>query len=449
MEETLVALKDSKRVVELKFQNLLAEKEGWARTVESLSQEADLLQVKNQSLEERLVSLQHERDDQTEILAEIQSSLVQRTSGHEAEVRRMQEELDRRLDEIIATKLEDVEAVKEHYVRLFNEKAAELMLVRGELDAREGELGSCQARCRDLEYREQELSDLVSRMRENPEHMVGHHEVKKKLADYEASTRQLAHRLKGVQEAFGVLKRQEAERVDTFARQCEELRAELRLRDAQLRLRAVEDNKSGHEKNSFSPSRGGKWGMTTDKTHDRDLKLHGVVATEKPPDLDRELNRVMVSEKPPDLDLELHAHGAREKSHDPGLELNPGMTPKKPPDLDLELQAVMATEKPPDLKLELQDMAAKEKPPVLDLDLQDMVAEEKPPAVDLELPASVADHDLRLQALAPATSLASDHETEVMAVTSSFPDPDHKPQAEASTSVPVKSKRKKKRKSKL
>jgi len=414
----LVALKDSKRVVELKFQNLLSEKEGWARTVESLGQEADLLQVKNQSLEERLVSLQHERDDQTEILAEIQSSLVQRTSGHEAEVRRMQEELDRRLDEIIATKLEDVEAVKEHYVRLFNEKAAELMLVRGELDAREGELGSCQARCRDLEYREQELSDLVSRMRENPEHVVGHHEVKKKLADYEASTRQLAHRLKGVQEAFGVLKRQEAERVDTFARECEELRAELRLRDAQLRLRAAEDNKNG-----------GKWGMTTDKTPDHDLELHGVVVTEKPSDLDRELNRVMASEKPPDLDLELRAVVAREKSHGPGLELNPVMTPKKPPDLDLELQAVMAAEKPPDLKLELHDM----------------VAEEKPPDVDLDLRAVVADLDLRLQAVATAATLASDHETEVMTVA----DPDHKPQAEASTSVHVRSKRKKKRKSKL
>jgi hypothetical protein len=400
----LVALKDSKRVVELKFQNLLAEKEGWARTVESLGQEADLLQVKNQSLEERLVSLQHERDDQTEILAEIQSSLVQRTSGHEAEVRRMQEELDRRLDEIIATKLEDVEAVKEHYVRLFNEKAAELMLVRSELDAREGELGSYQARCRDLEYREQELSDLVSRMRENPEHMVGHHEVKKKLADYEESTRQLAHRLKGVQEAFGVLKRQEAERVDTFARECEELRAELRLRDAQLRLRAVEDSKNGHKEESFSSSRGGKCGMTIDNIPDHDLKLHTLAA--------------------------------REKSHDPGLELNPSMTPKKPPDLDLEIQAVIATEKPPDLKLELQDM----------------LAEEKPPDVDLDLPALVADLDLKLQAVATvatAASLASDHETEVMTVTSSVPGPDHKPQDEASTSVHVRSKRKKKRKSKL
>jgi hypothetical protein len=431
VEETLVALKDSKRVVELKFQNLLAEKERWARTVESLGQEADLLQVKNQSLEERLVSLQHERDDQTEILAEIQSSLVQRTSGHEAEVRRMQEELDRRLDEIIATKLEDVEAVKEHYVRLFNEKAAELMLVRGELDAREGELGSCQARCRDLEYREQELSDLVSRMRENPEHVVGHHEVKKKLADYEASTRQLAHRLKGVQEAFGVLKRQEAERVGTFARECEELRAELRLRDAQLRLRAAEDSK--HEKESFSPFRGGKCGMTTDKTSDHDLELHGVVAKEKLPDLDRELNRVMASEKPPNLDPELHAVVAREKSHDPGLELNPVMTPKKPPDLDLELQTVMAAEKPPDLKLELHDM----------------VAEEKPPDVDLDLPAVLADRDLRLQPVATVASLASDHETEVMTVASSVPGPDHKPQDEASTSVHVRSKRKKKRKSKL
>ena len=226
-------MKDSKRVVELKFQTLLGEKERWVETMESLSQEAELLQVKNQSLEERLASLQQERDDQTEILAEIQQSLVQRTSSHEAEVRRMQEELDRRLDEIIATTLEDVENVKEHYFRLFNEKAAELMLVRSELDLREVELAHCRTRCRDLEYREQELNDLVNRMRENPEQIFGH-EVKKKLEDYETSTRQLADRLQTIQAAFTSLKSKEAERIEMFARECSELRAQLLLREAQL-----------------------------------------------------------------------------------------------------------------------------------------------------------------------------------------------------------------------
>jgi chromosome segregation ATPase len=234
--ETLVALKDSKRVVELKFQTLLAEKERWAETLEALSQETDLVQVKNQSLEERLVSLQQERDD----LAEIQQSLVQRTSSHEAEVRRMEEELDHRLDEIIATKLEDVDNVKEHYVLLFNEKAAEVMLVRAELDTRERELERAQVRCRDLEYREQELSDLVSRMRENPEQIFGH-EVKKKLDEYEKSTRLLAERLQTVQAAFTRLKNNESERISNFAKEFDELRAQLMAKDAQRRLSAYED----------------------------------------------------------------------------------------------------------------------------------------------------------------------------------------------------------------
>jgi chromosome segregation ATPase len=254
VEETLVALKDSKRVVELKFQTLLSEKARWAEAVESLSQEAELLQVKNQSLDERLVSLQRERDDQTEILAEIQQSLVQRTSSHEAEVRRMQEELDRRLDEIIATKLEDVESVKEHYIRLFNEKAAELMLVRHELEQRESELGSCQLRCRDLEYREQELSHLVNKMRENPEQIFGH-EVKKKLEDYESNTRQLADRLRIIQAAFVSLKSQEEERIQIFARECEELRAQLTASTVQASS-SVERTKEFPKETDFSPAAG-------------------------------------------------------------------------------------------------------------------------------------------------------------------------------------------------
>ena len=49
VDESLIALKDSKRVVELCYANILVEKSEKDQKVESLTQQSELLQVKNQS----------------------------------------------------------------------------------------------------------------------------------------------------------------------------------------------------------------------------------------------------------------------------------------------------------------------------------------------------------------------------------------------------------------
>ena len=149
----MAALKDSKRVVELKYQNILVEKGNFDSKLLCLNQSNELMQVekilnifstnfrsaprqvKNQSLEERVRSLEREKEDQTEICAEIQQNLIQKTSEYEVKIRTMQFELDSRIDELDVTKKVDVEKVKNHYFELFHEKAAELNTVRTELEA--------------------------------------------------------------------------------------------------------------------------------------------------------------------------------------------------------------------------------------------------------------------------------------------------------------------------
>ena len=86
------------------IKNILVEKSELDQKVESLTQQSELLQVKNQSLEERLLQLENEKTEQTEILAQIQENLIQKTSEHESQIRSMHLELDKRLDEMLLKK---------------------------------------------------------------------------------------------------------------------------------------------------------------------------------------------------------------------------------------------------------------------------------------------------------------------------------------------------------
>jgi len=229
-EEMLAALKDSKRVVELKYQNILVEKGNFDSKLLCLNQSNELMQVKNQSLEERVRSLEREKEDQTEICAEIQQNLIQKTSEYEVKIRTMQLELDSRIDELDVTKKVDVEKVKNHYFELFHEKAAELNTVRTELEASELTLKSLKARCSDLEYREQELSDLVDRLRHSKEDI----EIKERLEDYHAKNARLQDQIDILTRNFSEMKGREKEIIAEFSSRSEKMSALLSEKDAQL-----------------------------------------------------------------------------------------------------------------------------------------------------------------------------------------------------------------------
>jgi len=233
-EEMLAALKDSKRVVELKYQNILVEKGNFESKLLCLNQSNELMQVKNQSLEERVRSLEHEKEDQTEICAEIQQNLIQKTSEYEAKIRSMQLELDSRIDELDVTKKVDVEKVKNHYFELFHEKAAELNSVRTDLESCESSLKSYKTKCSDLEYREQELSDLVDRIRSDSRCSKEDLEIRERLEDYLAKNSRLQEQIDVIKRNFQEMRGREKEIIAEFSSRSDEMSALLSEKEIQI-----------------------------------------------------------------------------------------------------------------------------------------------------------------------------------------------------------------------
>jgi len=233
VDESLIALKDCKRVVELRYKNILAEKSDLDQKVESLTQQSELLQVKNQSLEERLLQLENEKTEQTDILAQIQENLIKKTSEHESQVRGMQVELDRRLDEINVTQKEDVNKVKGHYIELFDEKASEVLSLRTDLEKNINLLEEYKRKCTDLEYREQELNDLVNKMRTNPSN-IEESETKSKLEASYSQTILLQGKLDTIKAGFEEMKKRENERIKQFDSSIEKLHLIISDKDQEI-----------------------------------------------------------------------------------------------------------------------------------------------------------------------------------------------------------------------
>ena len=233
MDESLIALKDCKRVVELRYKNILAEKSDLDQKVESLTQQSELLQVKNQSLEERLLQLENEKTEQTDILAQIQENLIKKTSEHESQVRGMQLELDRRLDEINVTQKEDVNKVKGHYIELFDEKASEVLSLRTDLEKNINLLEEYKRKCTDLEYREQELNDLVNKMRTNPSN-IEESETKSKLEASYSQTILLQGKLDTIKAGFEEMKKRENDRIKQFDSSIEKLHLIISDKDQEI-----------------------------------------------------------------------------------------------------------------------------------------------------------------------------------------------------------------------
>ena len=192
------------------------------------------MQVKNQSLEERVRSLEHEKEDQTEICAEIQQNLIQKTSEYETKIRSMQLELDSRIDELDVTKKDDVEKVKNHYFELFHEKAAELNNVRTELEVCENSLKSYKAKCSDLEYREQELSDLVDRIRSDSICSKEEMEIREKIEDYHTENLRLQDQIDVIKRNFHEMKEREKEIIAEFSTRSDDMSALLLEKDIEI-----------------------------------------------------------------------------------------------------------------------------------------------------------------------------------------------------------------------
>merc|ERR1712113_725997 len=134
MDESLCALKDCKRAVEIRYKNIIIEISEQTKKNESLTQQNFYLETSNTNLQQKIQQLESEKNEQTEILAELQQNLIFKSSEYENQIRTMQIELGNRLDEINVVKKEDVNKVKGHYMELFQEKASEVMILRDEAE---------------------------------------------------------------------------------------------------------------------------------------------------------------------------------------------------------------------------------------------------------------------------------------------------------------------------
>ena len=190
--------------------------------------------MKNQSLEERLTVLEAEKVEQTEICAEIQQNLIQKSSEYESQIRSMQLELDSRIDELDVTKKVDVEKVKNHYFELFHEKASEVNTVRSELETCEESLQMYKAKCKDLEYREEELSDLVDKIRSDSSGSNEDSQMKEKIYKIQENNTQLQEKVDTIKANFSGMKQREKEIIAAFAARSEEMSALLSEKDDQI-----------------------------------------------------------------------------------------------------------------------------------------------------------------------------------------------------------------------
>ena len=107
MEESLQALKDCKRAVEIRYKNIITENSDLSQKVETLQQEKILLESQCSILNVGLNKLENEKAEQTEIMAELQQNLIIKTSEYDSQIRNMQIELGKRLDEINDVQKED------------------------------------------------------------------------------------------------------------------------------------------------------------------------------------------------------------------------------------------------------------------------------------------------------------------------------------------------------
>jgi len=234
LDESLHALKECKRTVEIRYKNIITEKSQLSANVESLRQQNMSLESQCKGLNLRLNQLENEKTEQTEILAELQQNLIMKTSEYDSQIRDMQIELGNRLDEINNVQKEDVDKVKGHYIELFHEKASEVMILREEVEKLNSSLEDYKSKVKDLEYREEELNNIVNKMREGKHSGDDSTELSKKIDSSYSNTQQLEEKVKLINDKFLELKENNSNQLLKFDFHILELQKVIRDKDMEI-----------------------------------------------------------------------------------------------------------------------------------------------------------------------------------------------------------------------
>lgn len=245
MEESLQALKDCKRAVEIRYKNIITDNSDLSQKVETLQQENVLLESQCNILNVGLNKLENEKAEQTEIMAELQQNLIIKTSEYDSQIRNMQIELGKRLDEINDVQKEDVDKVKGHYIELFHEKASEVSNLRDELELLNNSIVDYKSKVKDLEYREEELNNIVNKMREGKLGQDQNIELNQKIDTSYSNTQLLEAKIKILNEKF--LNLQENNSNQLLKLDFHILELEKVIRDRDLEIDALKENLNDNE----------------------------------------------------------------------------------------------------------------------------------------------------------------------------------------------------------
>ena len=245
MEESLQALKDCKRAVEIRYKNIITENSDLSQKVETLQQEKILLESQCSILNVGLNKLENEKAEQTEIMAELQQNLIIKTSEYDSQIRNMQIELGKRLDEINDVQKEDVDKVKGHYIELFHEKASEVNTLRDELEQLNNSIVDYKSKVKDLEYREEELNNIVNKMREGKLGQDQNIELNQKIDTSYSNTQLLEAKIKILNEKFLNLHENNSNQLLKLDFHILEL--EKVIRDRDLEIDALKENLNDYE----------------------------------------------------------------------------------------------------------------------------------------------------------------------------------------------------------
>ena len=200
----------------------------------TLSQQSIHLQASNKHLQDKIYSLEREKHEQTEIMAELQQNLVFKSSEYENQIRTMQVELGNRLDEIDGVKKDDVNKVKSHYMDLFQEKASEVMILREEAERLNGIVDEYKSKVKDLEFREEELNNIVNKMREGKCLSEETVDFQNKLKDSLQYSHHLQEKVDKISKQFETLREDKQNQFERFDFHILELQKIIRDKDVEL-----------------------------------------------------------------------------------------------------------------------------------------------------------------------------------------------------------------------
>ena len=157
----------------------------------------------------------------------------------------MQIELGKRLDEINDVQKEDVDKVKGHYIELFHEKASEVSNLRDELELLNNSIVDYKSKVKDLEYREEELNNIVNKMREGKLGQDQNIELNQKIDTSYSNTQLLEAKIKILNEKF--LNLQENNSNQLLKLDFHILELEKVIRDRDLEIDALKENLNDNE----------------------------------------------------------------------------------------------------------------------------------------------------------------------------------------------------------